>query len=105
MAESYQQLIGGEWCAASTRGTRAVVNPATEDAVAEVPYGAAADCAAAIDAAQRALAGWSSRTPYERGAILQRAAAAIRAQADELARTTVLESGKPLVQARGEWSV
>src|SRR5205814_1522164 len=45
------------------------------------------------------------RTPYDRGAILKRAADLIRAQADCLARTTVLESGKPVAQARAEWLV
>jgi succinate-semialdehyde dehydrogenase / glutarate-semialdehyde dehydrogenase len=105
MAYSYQQLIGGEWTGAADRRTRAVLNPATEDLVREVPYGSAADCAAAIDAATRAFAAWAARTPYERGAILKRAGDLIRERADALAHTTVLESGKPLAQARGEWLV
>ncbi len=105
MAHVYKQLIGGEWCDASSGRIKPVVDPATEEAVREVPYGAAADCQAAIDAAGRAFPGWSGRTSYERGAILKRAADLIRARADDLARTTVLESGKPLVQARGEWMV
>ena len=50
-------------------------------------------------------AAWSRRTAYERGAFLQRAAARMRELSDVLARTTVLESGKPFVQARGEWMV
>jgi acyl-CoA reductase-like NAD-dependent aldehyde dehydrogenase len=37
--------------------------------------------------------------------MLQQAAARMRALADDLARTTVLESGKPFAQARGEWMV
>ncbi|MBZ5559893.1 MAG: NAD-dependent succinate-semialdehyde dehydrogenase [Acidobacteriia bacterium] len=105
MEYSYKLLIGGEWCDASSGRTKAVVNPATEESVREIPYGAAADCQAAIDAAARAFGAWAGRTPYERGAILKRAADLIRAQADTLARTTVLESGKPFVQARGEWMV
>jgi acyl-CoA reductase-like NAD-dependent aldehyde dehydrogenase len=105
MAERYRQLIGGEWCDAAAGAARPVVNPATEEPIVDVPYGDASDCAAAIDAADAAFGAWSTRTPYERAAILQRAAAAIRARADELARTTVLESGKPLAQARGEWMV
>jgi acyl-CoA reductase-like NAD-dependent aldehyde dehydrogenase len=105
MAHMYKQLIGGEWCDASGGGTRAVVNPATEDAIRDVPYGSDADCRAAIDAAVRAFPAWSGSTPYERGAILKRAGDLIRAKAGDLARTTVLESGKPFVQARGEWMV
>ena len=105
MEREYKQLIGGEWCGAASHRTKSVVNPATEEPIAELPYGAADDCRAAIDAAQAAFGAWAARTPYERGAILKRAADAMRAHADDLARTTVLESGKPLAQARGEWIV
>jgi succinate-semialdehyde dehydrogenase / glutarate-semialdehyde dehydrogenase len=105
MTRQYRQLIDGEWRDASNGATRALVNPATEEVVREVPYGTAADCEAAIDAAQAAFAAWAARTAYERGAILKRAADLIRARADDLARATVLESGKPLVQARSEWIV
>ena len=70
-----------------------------------MPFGTGADCTRAIDAAHAALSGWSRATPYERGAVLKRAAGLMRADVDALARTTVLESGKPLVQARGEWLV
>lgn len=100
-----QQFIDGQWCAASNGRTVAVVNPATEEVVQHVPYGGTSDCQAAIDAAERAFPIWSRSTPYERGGILKRAADLMRANADRLARTTVLESGKPIAQARGEWLV
>ncbi len=51
----------------------------------------------AIDAAHAAFDGWSRATAYERAAVLDKAAAGIRAGLDDLAHTTVLESGKPLV--------
>jgi acyl-CoA reductase-like NAD-dependent aldehyde dehydrogenase len=101
----YRQHIGGEWVDASNGGTWDVRNPATEELVRTVPFGTDVDAHRAIDAAAGALAGWSTRTPYERGAILKAAAEAIRASVDQLARTTVLESGKPTIQARGEWLV
>src|SRR5579885_1109646 len=105
MARDYRLFIGGEWCAASNGRTKPVVNPATEESLLDLAYGGETACRAAIDAAQAAFGPWASRTPYERGAMLKRAADAIRAGADDLARTTVLESGKPLAQARGEWLV
>src|SRR5262249_22320712 len=40
----------------------------------------------------------------DRGAILERAAALIGERADELARRTTEESGKPLAQSRAEWA-
>jgi succinate-semialdehyde dehydrogenase len=105
MVYRYQQYIGGEWRDASNGGTWDVLNPATEDVVRTVPFGTDVDCRNAIDAAAAALSGWATRTAYERGAILKNAADVIRRRADDLARTTVLESGKPLAQARGEWMV
>ena len=105
MAYTYEQLIDGAWCPASNGAVTDVRNPATEDVIRTVPYGPAEDCRSAIDAAHRALSSWTARTPYDRAAILKRAADVIRARADDLARTTVLESGKPLLQARGEWIV
>ena len=101
----YKQRIGSEWRDAADGREWNVVNPATEEVVRSLPYGGAADCRAAIEAAAAAFPAWSARTPYERGAILKRAADLIRERADGLAHTTVLESGKPRAQARGEWLV
>jgi succinate-semialdehyde dehydrogenase len=105
MTFTYQQYIDGAWTAAANGGTWEVINPASEDSVRPVPFGGREDCRAAIEAAARAFPAWSRRTPYERGIILQQAARRMRELADALARTTVLESGKPFPQARGEWLV
>ncbi|MCC7180919.1 MAG: NAD-dependent succinate-semialdehyde dehydrogenase [Acidobacteria bacterium] len=105
MVFTYQQYIDGAWAGAAGGGTWDVVNPATEEVVHTVPFGGREDCRAAIEAAARAFPAWSRRTPYERGVILQKAAGRMRELADELARTTVLECGKPFAQARGEWLV
>src|SRR5207245_5434705 len=74
-----------------------------DEAVRRVPCGDGRDCRAAIDAAERAFPAWAARTPYERGAILRRAADLVRARTEDMAHLTVLECGKPLAQARGEW--
>jgi acyl-CoA reductase-like NAD-dependent aldehyde dehydrogenase len=99
------QLIDGAWVDAIDGGRRDVIDPATEAAIANVPYGHAADANAAIDAAQRAFPAWRARTAYERGAILMRAAALMRERANQLAEITVREAGKPLAEATREWLV
>ena len=81
---TYRQHIGGEWADAADGGTWDVLNPATEEIVRAVPYGGAADCERAIDAAAAAFPAWAARTPYERGAVLKRAADLIRASLDDL---------------------
>lgn len=105
MTFTYQQHIDGAWTDAAGGGTWDVINPATEAAIRSVPFGGRDDCHAAIEAAARAFPEWARRTAYERGAILQRAAVRLREVADEAAHAMVLECGKPLAQARGEWLV
>lgn len=102
MTAHFQQLIDGAWTDAIDGGRWEVMNPATEETIRSVPFGARADCHAAIEAAARAFPAWGSRTPYERGAILARTAQLLRERADEIGRTTVMESGKPYPQGKGE---
>jgi acyl-CoA reductase-like NAD-dependent aldehyde dehydrogenase len=98
----FQQLINGRWVEAESGGQWDVINPATEEVVATVPYGADADARSALAAARAAQPAWAGATAYERAAFLSRAAVLITERADELAPLLVAESGKPLVQARGE---
>ena len=104
MEFQYQQRIGGEWRDAVKGGTWSVLNPATEEVLREVPFGDAEDCGLAIEAAAGAFHGWSRSTAYERAAILKRASQRMRDEIERLALTTVRESGKPMIQARGEWN-
>lgn len=99
----FQQLIAGEWVNAQHGGTWDLINPATEEIIQQVPFGDASDASAAIDAAQIAFPAWSQRTPYERAEVLMVAAEWILARADELARITTEESGKPLSESAAEW--
>lgn len=101
----YLQLIDGQWVGASNGGSWDVINPGTEEVIRSVPFGTRADCRSAIEAAERAFPSWSAKTPYERAAILTKAAALMRERADALGRITVLESGKPFPQGKGEWFV
>ena len=105
MTYQYRQLIGGVWQDASNGGTWDVLNPATEELVRTVPFGEAADCRMAIDAAAVAFPSWSQKTAHERAALLKKAADLMRERAAALAHTTTSESGKPLAQAKGEWMV
>ncbi len=99
----YKMLIDGQWLDAADGGQWQVVNPATEEAVGDVPYGGAVDATKAIAAAQDALPAWQALTAYDRGAILRDIADALRSRADELAPIMTAECGKPIGEARGEW--
>ncbi|KAF1067915.1 MAG: Alpha-ketoglutaric semialdehyde dehydrogenase [Pseudomonas citronellolis] len=86
------------------RATQTVLNPATGQALAELPLATPEDVQRAIDAAQRAFDGWSRTAPLERSAILRRAAALARERAAEIGRDITLDQGKPLPEAIAEVS-
>lgn len=99
----YRMLIDGAWSDAHGGASREVINPATEEPVAVVPFGGADEAEAAIDAAHRAQPAWAAATAYERGAVLLRVADLIRERVDDLAPISTRECGKPLAESRGEW--
>jgi succinate-semialdehyde dehydrogenase / glutarate-semialdehyde dehydrogenase len=94
-------LIGGQW-SLGRAGTLAVINPATEDTIAEVADASPEDGLAAVDAAAAALPAWAARPPRERGECLRRAFELMTQRSEQLARLMVLENGKALRDARGE---
>ncbi len=99
----YKQLINGQWTDALDGGTWDLINPATEEVIAQIPFGGAADARAAVDAASSAFPAWSKKTAYERADVLKRAAEWIRARADDLGAITTEECGKPLRESTAEW--
>ena len=101
----YRQFIGGEWVDAANGGTWDLIDPATEERIATLPFGDRGDAEAAIEAAAAAFPAWSTTTAYERAAVLRKAADLVRERAEDLGAVTSRESGKPILQARGEWAV
>ena len=93
-------LIDGKWI--SSAKTFSVTDPATGTEIATVPDLGAKDAALAIDAASRALPGWSAKTAKERAVILKRWFDLITAETESLAQLMTTEQGKPLAEARAE---
>jgi succinate-semialdehyde dehydrogenase / glutarate-semialdehyde dehydrogenase len=94
-------LIGGQW-SPGQRGVLPVINPATEEPIAEVADASEQDALDAVSAAAAALPGWAARAPRERGECLRRAYELMIERAEPLARLMVAENGKALPDARGE---
>jgi len=95
-------LIGGEWTGGRDGGTIPVIDPATEDAVADVAVASVADGLDAVTAAHDALPGWAATAPRVRAECLRRAFELMTANTESLARLMSLENGKSLRDARGE---
>ena len=97
-------LINGEWRMSSDNSTVKVLNPATNEVVAEVTRLTQADIEQAISAAEQALISWRKKTAKERSTLLRRWFDLIIENTEDLATLMTAEQGKPLAEARGEIS-
>jgi succinate-semialdehyde dehydrogenase/glutarate-semialdehyde dehydrogenase len=78
------------------------INPASGETLGEYPEMDAAAASRAIEESQRAFLAWRKAPFAERAACLRKAAAILRSEADEFARTMALEMGKPVRDGRAE---
>jgi acyl-CoA reductase-like NAD-dependent aldehyde dehydrogenase len=78
-----------------------VVNPATEEVIAEVASADKTDVDAAVAAARAALYGpWTALSARERGRLVRQLGERLMARADEIARLETLHNGKPITESR-----
>jgi len=94
--------LNGEWREAAGRDRFAVIDPASEETIAEVADGTIEDARAAVDAAAAAQPDWAARHPRERAEILRKAFDLLTAQEDRFARLITRENGKALTDSIGE---
>jgi len=80
----------------------AVVEPATERVMAEVPRAGVEETDAAVARAKRAFPAWRDVAPADRAAHLRRLADALEAESAELSTLEARNAGKPITDARGE---
>ena len=102
MKKTWQLYINGRWVGAQSEQTFAVVNPATQQVIAQVPDGGPAEAHAAVEAAAGAFLGWSRLPGRERGRLLAKASQRMMERCDDLARLVTQENGKPWEEARQE---
>ncbi len=100
--EKYHMFIDGKWVDSSSKETSDIVNPATEEIIANVPLGTKQDARSAIDAARKAFDSgvWSEKTPAERSSILWRMADVVESNALRLAQLESRNVGKTIKYAR-----
>ena len=91
-------FIGGKWVSAKSGKTFATMNPATEEKIADVAEGDAADVDEAVKAARKALENgpWKKMDARDRGRIMNRLADLIEENQDDLAALESLDNGKPV---------
>jgi aldehyde dehydrogenase (NAD+) len=96
-----QLLIGGAWRDATGGRTMPVVNPATEDVIAEVAAAGPEDVEAVVAAARAALSGpWGRMSARDRGRLIWKLGERLTDRIDEIARLETLHNGKPITESR-----
>ncbi|MGE0741741.1 MAG: aldehyde dehydrogenase [Hyphomonadaceae bacterium] len=88
-------LIGGKWVSATSLGSQAHINPATNKPQAELHVGGAREIDAAVAAAVKAQDAWADMPGETRRDILMRWAVLVEANQAEFVRLAALESGVP----------
>jgi acyl-CoA reductase-like NAD-dependent aldehyde dehydrogenase len=79
-----------------------VVDPATEQTIAELDEAGVEETDAAVARARETFPSWRAVTPTDRARLLRRLAALVEEHAEELARTESQNVGKPIAGARAE---
>lgn len=96
----YRLLIDGKMVDGDLK--MPVVNPATEDVLAQCPRASKAQLDKAVAAAKAAFPAWAATPLDERRKLIVKIAEAIEANTGELARILTSEQGKPLSDATAE---
>ncbi len=94
-------LVGGKWMESRSGKRFPTVNPVTEQVIADVAEGDAADVDAAVKAARAAFDSgpWSRMDARDRGRLMNKLADLMEANIQELAALETLDNGKPIRDA------
>ena len=96
-----RNYIGGEWVAAQATEYLDITNPATGEALGQVPLSTAGDVDLAVTAAQHAFPTWREVPPVVRARYLFAFKALLEEHFEEVSGTVTRENGKILSESRG----
>lgn len=91
--------IDGAWADAPDGETMAVLNPATEEAIAPLALGTAGDVDTAVKAARNAFEAYALTSVADRQSLLRRIADGLIARREELAHLLTMEMGAPITRS------
>ena len=91
-----QLYIDGRWVPGAGAGRIDVVCGSTEEVMARIPEGNAADVDAAVRSARAAFEGWAATPVAGRAAFLQKIQGGLKARSEEIGKIIAREVGMPL---------
>ncbi|HEY5854596.1 MAG TPA: aminobutyraldehyde dehydrogenase [Aldersonia sp.] len=95
-------FVGGRFDTGSAGQVIDVIDPCTENAIAQIPRGRVEDVDRAVAAAVAAAQDWARVLPRQRSEILHQVADRVAEHADLLARLESANTGKPLAVSRDD---
>jgi len=95
-----QNYVGGRWVDSDAKQFGDIFNPASDELIARVPFGTAADVDRAVQAAQKAYPAWRQTPPVQRVKPLFKLKDLLERHFDDIARTVTREHGKTLDESR-----
>ena len=101
-APTVKLLIGGQFVESTTTQWRDVVNPATQEVLARVPFATPAEIDAAVASAKEAFRTWKKTPIGARARVFLKLQQLIRENMGELAALLTAEQGKTLPDAEGD---
>ena len=103
MVERYQNYVSGAWVDAASGEVSVSTNPADlSDVIGEFQRSIPSDVNSAITAAYSVKESWRRTSSLARGGYLLKAASYLEANLEEYAKAITRESGKAILEARGE---
>jgi len=97
-----KMLLDGRFIDSQTREWQDVVNPATQEVLAQVPFSTDAEINAAVASAKLAYQSWKHTPLAARARIMLKLQALVREHMSRIAHTLTAEQGKTLADAEGD---
>src|ERR1700712_5472134 len=101
-APTVKMLLDGKFIESKSTEWHDVVNPATQEVLAQVPFATDAEIEAAIASAARAYKSWKNTPLAARARIMLKLQALVREHMSRIAKTLSAEQGKTVADAEGD---
>ncbi|MHA2403004.1 MAG: CoA-acylating methylmalonate-semialdehyde dehydrogenase [Candidatus Kariarchaeaceae archaeon] len=102
MPEKIKNYINGEWVDSQTDTYTPIINPATQEVMAECPDSTQADVDAAVKSANDAFIEWRQTPVLSRARYMHQFKDLCEERFEEISKIVVEEAGKTIDEARGE---
>jgi malonate-semialdehyde dehydrogenase (acetylating) / methylmalonate-semialdehyde dehydrogenase len=101
-AATVKLLINGQFVESKTTEWHDVVNPATQEVLAQVPFATDEEINAAVATAKEAYKSWKNTPLAARARVMLKLQALVREHMSRIARTLSAEQGKTIADAEGD---